>query len=214
MMRFIVISDVHRRDRVATWTKELFEQHGADGVIVLGDITHFGPGEWGEEFLRSLPGKVYAIPGNCDPPMAHQALARGAESLHRRRVVIEGRDVVGYGGSNPTIFGTPNEVPEEEILEELSEVMTPGCILVIHCPPLGINDLTSRGVLGGSTAVKEIVERFRPVLVLSGHIHEARGVVEREGTTFLNPGAAKDGFSAIVDIAERIDVRLLDRQAD
>ncbi|MCE5296464.1 MAG: metallophosphoesterase family protein [Euryarchaeota archaeon] len=212
-MRFIVISDVHRRDSVALWTRELFEQHHADGVIVLGDITHFGPGDWGEEFLRSLPGKVYAVPGNCDPPLAHEALARGAESIHARRIVIEGRDVVGFGGSNITHLDTPNEMQEGRIFEELSKIMTGGCIMALHCPPYGINDLTFMKMRGGSTAIGKLVETFKPVLVLSGHIHEARGIVEKDGTTFMNPGAAKDGFSGLVDIGERIEVRLLDRRS-
>lgn len=213
-MRFLVISDVHRRDKVAIWVKGLFDRHRADGVIVLGDITHFGPGEWAEGFLRSLPGKVYAIPGNCDPPMAFEAISRGAEDLHGRRVMIEGRDVIGWGGSNPTMFNTPNEISEDEIFEGLSKVMVPGCVMIVHCPPLGINDQTSSGHQGGSLAIRKIVETFKPVLVLSGHIHEARGIVEIDGTTFMNPGAAKEGFSGIVDIGETIEVRLLDRQSD
>jgi uncharacterized protein len=211
-MRFIVITDIHRRDSVATWTRKLFDQYHADGVMVLGDITHFGPGDWGEEFLGSLPGKVYAIPGNCDPPLAHEALARGAESIHCRKVVIEGRDVIGFGGSSPTIFNTPNEISEEDIFDGLSKVMSQGYILAVHCPPYGFNDLTSMKIHGGSMAIKKIVETFKPILVMSGHIHEARGIVEKDGTTFMNPGAAKDGYSAIVDIGERIEVRLLNKE--
>ena len=45
-MRFLVISDIHMRDKVKTWANRLVEEHGADGVIVLGDITHFGPPQW------------------------------------------------------------------------------------------------------------------------------------------------------------------------
>jgi len=211
-MRFLVISDIHRRDNVLAWTKKLFEQNGADGVLVLGDITHFGPGDWGETFLRSLPGKVYAIPGNCDPPLTHEELARGAESIHGKRIVIDGRDVVGFGGSNPTMFRTPNEVPEAQILDELSKIATPGCIMALHCPPYGTNDLTNMRLHGGSAAIKQVVERFKPVLVMAGHIHEARGIVESDGTTYVNPGAAKDGYSAFVDIGDKIEVRLLDKQ--
>jgi Icc-related predicted phosphoesterase len=45
--------------------------------------------------------------------------------------------------------------------------------------------------------------------VLSGHIHEARGIVERDGTLFLNPGAAKDGNAALLDIGEDVTATLL-----
>ena len=36
--------------------------------------------------------------------------------------------------------------------------------------------------------------------MLSGHMHEARGMVEQDGTVFVNPGPAKDGFGALVEL--------------
>jgi len=213
-MRFLVISDIHMRDKVKTWANRLVEEHGADGVIVLGDITHFGPPQWASEFLSGLRGKVYAVPGNCDPPVTLSYIERSCTSLHLRKVRIGERDFVGFGGSNPTIFNTPNEVPEEEIYRRLGQVMVPGAVLVVHCPPLGINDRTFSGHDGGSVAIKRVVEEFHPPLVLSGHIHEARGIIERDGTLYVNPGAAKDGNSALLDIDGSIEPRLLDKVSD
>ena len=94
------------------------------------------------------------------------------------------------------------------------ELLPPGAVLVVHCPPLGVNDRTFSGHDGGSLAIKRVVEEFRPPLVLSGHIHEARGIVEKDGTIYLNPGAAKDGNSALLDIDHRIEPMLLDKVAD
>jgi Icc-related predicted phosphoesterase len=50
--------------------------------------------------------------------------------------------------------------------------------------------------------------------VLSGHIHEARGIVEQEGTLFVNPGAAKDGFAALLDINAETKATLLQVRTD
>jgi len=52
------------------------------------------------------------------------------------------------------------------------------------------------------------VEKYRPRVVLCGHIHEAAGIVEGE-TTMINPGAAKDGHLGLVDIGERVVARIL-----
>jgi uncharacterized protein len=211
-MRFLVLSDVHMRDKVRSWAQRLAEEHHVDAILVLGDITHFGPPEWAGEFLRSLPGKVYAIPGNCDPPSTLAHIERNSTCLHLRKMRLADRDWVGCGGSNPTIFKTPNEIPEEELFRSLDALMTPGAVMMMHCPPLGILDLTTSGVRGGSEAIKRIVEKYRPVVVMSGHIHEARGCVRDRGTLFLNPGAAKDGFAALLDIgADQAEATLLDK---
>ena len=43
------------------------------------------------------------------------------------------------------------------------------------------------------------VERAKPILVVSGHVHSAHGVVEgkgrTKGTTFVNAANARDGYS-------------------
>ncbi|OPY31504.1 MAG: Calcineurin-like phosphoesterase superfamily domain protein [Methanomassiliicoccales archaeon PtaU1.Bin124] len=214
-MRFLVLSDVHMRDKVGTWAARLAGDHAVDGILVLGDITHFGPPEWAGEFLRSLPGKVYAIPGNCDPLLTLTHIERSSICLHQRRIRLADRDWIGYGGSNPTIFKTPNEVPEERIFQTLDQLMTPGAVMMMHCPAMGILDLTTSGVRGGSEAIKQIVDKYHPSVLLSGHIHEARGCLRERGTLFLNPGAAKDGYAALLEIdAERAEATLLDRVVD
>jgi len=74
-----------------------------------------------------------------------------------------------------------------------------------------MNDMIPSGINVGSHSIKEIVERHHPLLVLSGHIHEARGIMEKDGIIFLNPGPARDGYAAILDIDEdNISIQLLD----
>jgi Icc-related predicted phosphoesterase len=53
-------------------------------------------------------------------------------------------------------------------------------------------------------------------LMVCGHIHEARGIKEENGTIVVNPGMAAAGFAALIDIdtddpaeGPRIDVRLI-----
>jgi len=100
---------------------------------------------------------------------------------------------------------------EEEVIEAaLRPLMQAGAILALHTPAKGINDRISSGLHVGSEAVLRLVNEFRPKAVLSGHIHEDRGIVEMNGTLFLNPGAAKDGNSALLDIGAEVKAVLLD----
>ena len=198
-MRFLVLSDVHRRDKVAKWANELLGDMSLDGTIVLGDITHFGPPEWAGEFLASLKGTTYAVPGNCDPQGTLEYIERNAISLHLRKEVVGGHVLGGIGGSNPTIFDTPNELSEEEIMKQLRPIMEKGLVLVLHCPPFGTLDMPFSGKHVGSVSIQKLVEEFKPRIVLSGHIHEDRGIVERDGTIFMNPGPAKEGYAGLLD---------------
>jgi Icc-related predicted phosphoesterase len=211
-MRFLVLSDVHGRDRVAVWANRLAEERSVDGIIVLGDITHFGPSYWAGEFLSHLKAKTYAVPGNCDPAGVNEEIERTATSLHGRKISIGGVTFGGFGGSNPTIFNTPFEMSEEEIMAGLRPVMEKGMVLVVHCPPYGILDtVLYRNQHVGSTAIKQLVDEFRPRAVLSGHIHEARGLREEEGTVFMNPGPAKDSFAGLLDLNGAAKCTLLEQ---
>jgi hypothetical protein len=210
-MRFLVLSDIHMRERVKDWAEVLIERHDVDALMVLGDITQFGPPEWAEGFLSHFDVPAYAIPGNCDPPLVMDSIERAAISMHAKRIELEGEILVGLGGSNPTIFDTPNEIEEEDIYDILSPLMEEGCIMVTHCPPYGINDGTRHGHHAGSHALKMILDEYGPRAWLAGHIHEARGIVEVGETMFMNPGAAKDGFSGLMELGGDLELELLDR---
>ena len=213
-MRLLVLSDVHRRDKVARWANDLIDELNLDGTIVLGDITHFGPPEWAGEFLGSLKGKTYAVPGNCDPPGTLMHIERTSVSLHLKKVRLGKYVLGGMGGSNPTIFDTPNEMSEEEIMTQLRPVMERDMILVLHCPPFGVLDVPFSGKHVGSVSIASLVEEFKPRIVLSGHIHEDRGIVEKDGMVFMNPGPAKEGYSGLLELGDVPRVELLEQRSE
>ena len=132
-----------------------------------------------------------------------------ASDLHGRKATVKGRTFVGIGGSNPTPFGTPFELSEEEIWAALGRAMEPGAVLVSHPPPRGFVDRVHSGEHVGSHSVRRAIEEFRPPLVLCGHIHEARGIARLGRTTIVNPGPAQKGHSALVDINGEVHAQLL-----
>lgn len=211
-MKFLVLTDIHSNEDVSAWANKIIEDKGADFVIILGDITQFGPKSWAENFLAAFKVPVYAVAGNCDPPEEiMDAISKKALLLHKRKIFIEEVPFIGLGGSNPTIFDTPFEMSEKEIESSLDPLMEMNAVLVLHAPPMGINDTIPSGAHVGSSAVKMIVDKYHPRLVLSGHIHEARGIVEENKTIFINPGPAMNGFSAIVTInGDKIETEMLE----
>ena len=208
--RYLVLSDVHRREWVPAAARELMKEHSLDAVVLLGDITHFGPPQFAEELIRELEAKCYAVPGNCDPLGTEACIKSAGVSLHGVKMKIDGRTWGGLGGSNPSIFRTPFEMSEEEIARLLEPIMEEDMVLVLHNPAFGTFDTTFSGKHVGSTAVAEAIDKFKPSVVLSGHIHEDRGVERKDGVWYMNPGAAKDRYAGMMELGEEVRLTLLD----
>ena len=208
-MRFLVISDLHQKKSAIKWINAEIEASGADAVLFLGDVTNFGTKEEAADIVSSINSKVYVIPGNCDPLDLPEGMADVAVDMHGKAADVGGYRLVGLGGSNVTIFGTPFELSEEDLYDGLKKNASEGMILMTHAPSYGILDQIPSGASVGSPAIKRIVDEFHPILALSGHIHEAVGVVERNGTVFVNPGPAKSGHYAVADVSDgKAEVRL------
>ena len=201
-MRFLVITDLHQKRADVGWINEEIRKHGAESVLFLGDVTNFGTKETAAKILSSIESKVYAIPGDCDPLDFAEGVKDVAVDMHGKAADVGGCRLVGLGGSNPTIFHTPFELSEDELYDGLKKNASEGMILMTHAPSYGILDQIPSGQSVGSTAIKRIVDEYRPILALSGHIHEAVGVVSRNGTLFVNPGPAKDGCFGVVDVVD------------
>lgn len=208
-MRIYLASDIHGSERAARMIREDLRDHEPDVFVAAGDLTDFGPVEYAKDLFSGLAVRTVAVPGNCDPREIVGVLDELGVNLHGRKTTIGGRTFVGIGGSNPTPFGTPFELSEHDILETLRNAMEPGAILVSHPPPNGYADVVHSGAHVGSTSVRAIMEEYEPALLLCGHIHEARGVATHGRTTIVNPGAAREGHRAVVDLDPEVKVRLL-----
>ena len=201
-MKFLVITDLHQNTDMIPRFNELIGEKGAEFVLFLGDVTDFGTGEQAADIISRIDSKVYAIPGNCDPLDLPEKIRDVAVDMHGNAADIGGYRLVGLGGSNITIFHTAFELEEDALYDGLRRNACEGMILMTHAPSFGILDEIPSGANVGSPAIKRIVDEFRPILALSGHIHEAIGCKVIDGTTFVNPGPAKEGYCAVVDITD------------
>ncbi len=177
-MRILLLADLHRDPEI--FHKLHPEKY--DLVIVAGD---FESKEYLEKLLL-LSNNLYWIPGN----MEHKELCEELpeKCLHKKSLALVGEfELVGFGFSNPTPFGTPGELSEEEIYSQMSKLpITHKTILVTHCPPYGILDEVSEGIHAGSKSIKKIVEEKKPLLLACGHIHDQEGKEKAGETTVVN----------------------------
>ena len=83
-------------------------------------------------------------------------------------------------------------------------------ILVTHVPPFGTVDKIFIGMHGGSKELRELVDKFKPRLVLSGHIHEDPGYKKINNTIFVNCSISKRSEGALIEINKEISVKMLE----
>ena len=171
-----------------------------------------------DERLAGTDVKCYVTGGNDDPQDLLDLLdsihSEHVINCEEKIVVLEDTyPMANCGYSNPTPWQTPRET-DEESLEQLLEKSIVGiedfsnAIFNMHVPPYDctLDDCPKldwstdpptpivvagvpQSAPAGSKAVRKVVEKDPPLLLLTGHIHESRGLVKVGRTTVINPGS-------------------------
>jgi Icc-related predicted phosphoesterase len=208
MAVLLVCSDLHGSDEALAQLQKAEKAIAPDAVVVCGDVTTYGSADYMRKLLSTFESDLLAVPGNCDTEEMLAMLEEAGASVHCRRVQKAGLEVFGFGGGLPSSSNMPFEIEEDHMVAGLRSVAKMGGVMVTHTPPRGMNDADRSGKHIGSQGIMSVVEEFRPRLVLSGHVHEARGHCDRDGTTFVNPGPARGGRYARVDLGQQTDIQL------
>lgn len=208
MTLLMVCSDLHGSDEALALLRRAEKEMSPDVVVACGDLTTYGSADYVSRFLSNFDSDILAIPGNCDTDEMLSMLEEAGVSLHARRIRKAGLEFFGFGGGLPSPSHMPFEVEEGEMVSRLRSAGERGDVMVTHVPPRGMNDSDRSGRHLGSAGVMGVVEELRPRLVLSGHVHEARGCASMDGTVFVNPGPARGGFYAKVEVGQTVVAEL------
>ena len=123
----------------------------------------------------------------------------------------DGNEMITAGYANKTPWNCPRDVTEEELYQILESKIAKindmkKAIFNIHVPPYGtiidkapkLDKGAERAVtsLGhvimesvGSKSVRQLIEKYQPMLSLHGHIHEGKGACKIGRTICINPGS-------------------------
>ena len=200
-MKIYSVADIHGSQYRLNLVLKNIKRYAPDLVVVCGDITQFGPGDVAKNFLDQIPVETIAVTGNIDSPDVKKGIDNSkAVGIELKKVVKKGFSFVGSSGINPDDFKT---LEEKKMIDEKT-------ILVTHVPPFGTVDKIFIGMHGGSKELRELVDKFKPRLVLSGHIHEDPGYKKINNTIFVNCSISKRGEGALIEINEEISVKMLE----
>ena len=198
MTKILAVSDVHGEENENLYTY-LKNNEDIELVLILGDITDFGPLDFVETFINGICNAINEV------------------SFCLRNNIIAYGDAIlfGFGGSNPTPFDTPGEMDDDKIYRQVYDLLAnydyvynsdvPKVrILVTHAPPFNTAaDRVENGEHVGSSGIQKSIHEFEPEINLCGHIHEARSLSKIGNTTDVaNPGMLKDNGAVLIDIKD------------
>ena len=202
-MKILAVADIHGAQYRLNIVLNNIEKYSPDILVVCGDITQFGPRDVAKNFLDQIPIETLAVTGNIDSTDVDIAIDESkAINLNNKRVDLKGISFVGINGVDPneTLLFIKNN----------KNIVNSKTILVTHVPPFGFQDKVFIGMHGGSKELRKIIDKYRPRLLLCGHIHEDPGYLKNDGTIVVNCSMGKRGEGALIEINKDIKVEMLD----
>lgn len=156
--------------------------------------------------------RLVITPGNDDPRAIDQVLedAPRVEFTELEVAEVGPMWLASLGNTNRTPWSTDREYDEDELREQIDTMVKPFAdgrplMFNFHCPPHAsgldtvpqldedFRPVVKHGVpvevAVGSTAVREAIEAYNPVVALHGHIHECQGAQRIGRSLCLNPGS-------------------------
>ncbi|MCR5217422.1 metallophosphoesterase family protein [Treponema sp.] len=212
-MKFLVISDLHGNLEILDKMDVQFKE--ADAVLFAGDFTKFKFPETGAPALEKLCKKhdiIYSVIGNCDEPDFLSQIEAADISVEKTLVNHEGLCFAGSGGGSKFTGDTPNERSDEELVSDFDIITKQGkaewnnLIAIMHNPPKDTEcDKVAADVHVGSPLLRQFIDDYQPLAVITGHIHESAGISKAGNTTIVNPGALTDGKYAVLEVEKNND---------
>ncbi len=166
--------------------------------------------EIADKRLKNTGIKCFVCPGN-DDTFEIDPIIEGSEFVTNAAdkvvAIDDHHEMISVGWTNPTPWNSFKECSEEELHEKIEKIApqvekADKSIFNLHAPPYGSGldeapeiDKTLKQqsrvfVSVGSTAVRDAIEKYRPLLGLHGHVHECRASTKIGRTLCINPGSA------------------------
>jgi len=217
-MDIIVISDIHGDVENLLLYLDKIKEFKFDVVVCPGDFTDvdvpkgFTQNDVARliiKELKTLKKPLLCVPGNVDSHKIINILEQEGVSVHGKGKVVNDIGFYGFGGAK-TPFNTSIEPSEEELKVGLENSWKDvkgmkRLVQVTHNPPLNSRlDVVQSGMHVGSNVVKIFIESKNPIVAISSHIHEARGIDKLKNTFLMNSGKFSEGYFGIINIENNL----------
>ncbi len=200
-MKISFISDTHGLHNSITLPK-------GDLLIHAGDVSNRGTRQGIEEFLTWFSQQDYKykifIAGNHDLFFERASdfeikklLPENVIYLNDNGIMIEGINIWG-SPVQPWFYDWAfNRKRGEEIKKHWDLIPQNTDILITHGPPYKILDKTTSGENVGCEDLLSAINFVKPKIHVFGHIHEAYGIEELNGTKYINASVLNERYQIV-----------------
>ena len=199
-MRILFFTDTH--GNMHQLDEVVKKSNDADIIVCPGDLTIFENDlDLILKILNSIGKPVLVLHGNHESHSLMAALClryKNIQFIHKALHVFEDVVFFGYGGGGFAINDSMFDRTMDVLLKEYDKLCKKNntsykIILVTHAPPHGtiVDDMGYDGASWhvGCKNFTDFIMREKPVIAVSGHIHETFELQEQKGRTLiLNPG--------------------------
>jgi len=208
--------------------KKLEKESFYSGVRILKDLNRIGKksyviwgnGDFYKDWITSEPDSI--IPGYYDNKIKKM---KNLVLIERKKKKINGIEILGHGGYVDVTEFIRNPIDKEkekqkkrlkrykETEKELFNLFKAkkprDFIFLIHYTPYKIFDIAHyksspmHGKHVGFEPYNKIIRKYKPFLVICGHMHEYQGMKKLGDSLIVATGPAFEGKAAVIEIDEK-----------
>jgi len=173
-MKILAIADREPREKI----KEIIKKNPVDMICTLGDLDLFSLGELKD--IQNIP--KLGIYGNHCSGTYFEPL--GIKNMHVKTFEYGGLTFGGFEGCVRYKNDSYAKMYTQEEATELLKNFPYVDVMLVHCPPFGINDEPNELSHQGFKALREYVESKKPKYLLHGHTYPTEdNMVKKFGDT-------------------------------
>jgi len=189
--KILAIGDLHGDSGLAKKAAEIAKRENVDLIIIPGDLT------WLEQPVKdlikpfnNLNKKILILPGNHETLSTIESFEdayKNTKNLHGNSFMLNN---IGFFGAGYSTNAGPFWIEENEVFDLLKKSHeeiknAERKIMITHMHPKGSK--SELKFWNGSEGILKAIKKFKPDVVINGHIHEAGGLSEDfYGTRIIN----------------------------
>ncbi len=191
-LKILAASDIHGDSKLVRKLAEKAEKENVDLVVLCGDIVGWSETKDIIKPFKDKDKRVLILPGNWDNFATTDFLASfyGVKNIHGYSATYGNIGFFGAGGAAGS--PGPGRTTERELMETLEKAHSglkgiEKKIMITHMHPRG--SVSEFSGFAGSESITKAIKKFKPSILLHGHIHEAGGFEEKiDSTRVINVG--------------------------